>query len=189
MLTLRSDRVPYRGREYSSGEVASVSKVTRGSAVEFRTRVPSGQGIWSANWLVDYHRNLLDHCTTWPPEIDVMEVVGQRPGMNLMTHWWGVTPNQRPQISRYSGEDLSTAFHTYRVEWLDDSITWYIDGVERARHTENITEGTMKIALNTAVGGALGGDTICSDCLPQEHLVDYVRVFRRDDGEGAEPSP
>jgi beta-glucanase (GH16 family) len=53
-LVLRTRQRPMGGRGYTSGEVRTGQKrmVTRGFAVEWRTKVPKGRGIWPANWLV-----------------------------------------------------------------------------------------------------------------------------------------
>ena len=91
-LVLRSQRRSMGGRAYTSGEVRTGAKRTVGigSAVEWRTQSPSGKGIWPANWLVNTLCDGLNGCgANWPPEIDVMELRGSLPDVNLMTHWWG----------------------------------------------------------------------------------------------------
>lgn len=190
-LVLRTQKRSFGGRGYSSGEVRSGNNVTvtRGSAVEWRTRIPRGKGIWPANWLVSTACDGINGCgSAWPPEIDVMEVRGSQPTVNIMTHWWGSYPNQASQTSTYTGPDLSQAFHTYRVEWLGDSITFYVDGVQRARHTANVTSGTMQLVMNTAVGGMFDGNPDGSTTFPQYQYVDYVRVYR-DTGGSTGPGP
>lgn len=184
-LVIRTQKRAFGGRSYSSGEVRSGNNVTvtRGSAVEWRTKAPKGKGIWPANWLVSTGCDGVNGCgSAWPPEIDVMEMRGSQPTVNNMTHWWGTYPNQAYQTTQYSGPDYSQAFHTYRVEWLADSITFYIDGVQRARHTANITGGTMQLVMNTAVGGIFDGNPDASTVFPQYQLIDYVRVYRDTSG-------
>ncbi|SMB79894.1 family 16 glycosylhydrolase [Deinococcus hopiensis] len=184
-LVLRTQKRSFGGRGYSSGEVRSGNNVTvtRGSAVEWRTKVPKGKGIWPANWLVSTGCDGINGCgSAWPPEIDVMELRGSQPTINNMTHWWGTYPNQNYQTTQYAGPDFSQDFHTYRVEWLADRITFYIDGVQRAQHTANITTGTMQLVMNTAVGGMFDGNPDASTTFPQYQLVDYVRVYRDTSG-------
>jgi beta-glucanase (GH16 family) len=154
--------------------------VSRGFAVEWRTQIPSGKGIWPANWLVGQACDGINGCgAQWPPEIDVMEVRGSAPNTNVMTHWWGTYPNQAHQTTTYVGPvDLSADFHTYRVEWFRDSVVWYMDGVQRAKHTTNITTGQMQLVMNTAIGGDFDGPPDPSTTFPQYHRIDYVRVYR-----------
>ena len=181
-LVLRSQRRSMGGRGYTSGEVRTGTKrvVSRGSAVEWRTQVPSGKGIWPANWLVATACTGITGCgSSWPPEIDVLEMKGSQPNVNIMTHWWGSYPGQHSQTTTYdTGVDLSAAFHVYRLEWFPDSIAWYIDGTRRAMHTQNVTSGSLQLVMNTAVGGVFDGAPTSGTVFPQYQRVDYVRVYR-----------
>ncbi|NUO65246.1 MAG: glycoside hydrolase family 16 protein [Gemmatimonadaceae bacterium] len=181
-LVLKSDRQAVGGRQYVSGEVRSGTKrtVTRGNAIEWRTQIPSGKGIWPANWLVNTPCDGLNGCgSNWPPEIDVLEVKGSAPATNIMTHWWGSYPGQQLQTTTWtSSQSLADAYHTYRLEWYRDSILWLVDGTTRAKHTANVTDGQLQIVMNTAVGGNFDGAPDASTVFPQYHRVDYVRVYR-----------
>jgi beta-glucanase (GH16 family) len=180
-LVLRSQRRTFGNRQYSSGEVRTGTKriVRVGQAVEWRTLSPSGKGIWPANWLVNTPCTGITGCgSNWPPEIDVMEIRGSVPDNNLMTHWWGTYPAQGHETSEYSGATLSVGYHTYRVECFADSILWYIDGVQRAKHTSSIAIGELQLVMNTAVGGDFDGNPIPATVFPQYHRIDYVRVYR-----------
>jgi beta-glucanase (GH16 family) len=181
-LVLRSQARSMGGRGYTSGEVRTGTKrlVSRGSAVEWRTQIPSGKGIWPANWLVASACTGITGCgSSWPPEIDVLEVKGSQPNVNIMTHWWGSYPGQQHQTTTYdTGIDLSADFHTYRLEWFRDSILWYIDGTRSAKHTQSITSGSLQLVMNTAVGGDFDGAPNSGTVFPQYQRVDYVRVYR-----------
>ena len=108
----------------------------------------------------------------------MLEIRGSQPDNNVMTHWWGTYPNQQHQTSTYGGATLSAGYHTYRLEWFADSILWYIDGTQRAKHTSNITFGTLQLVMNTAVGGDFDGNPDATTAFPQYHRVDYVRIYR-----------
>ena len=181
-LVLRSQARTLGTRNYTSGEVRSGTKhvVRRGSAVEWRTQVPSGKGIWPANWLVSNTCDGLGGCgASWPPEIDVMEMRGSLPTENIMTHWWGTYPAQQHQSSVFTGtSDLSAGYHTFRVEWFPDSVMWYVDDVMRAKHTQNVTSGVMQLVMNTAVGGDFDGAPNPNTIFPKFQRIDYVRVYR-----------
>jgi beta-glucanase (GH16 family) len=180
-LVLRSQRRTFGNRQYSSGEVRTGTRrvVRVGTAVEWRTQIPSGKGIWPANWLVSALCDGINGCgSNWPPEIDVMEIRGSDPDNNLMTHWWGTFPNQGHQTTEYRGTTLSVGFHTYRVECHADSIVWFIDGTQRAKHTANVSIGEQQLVMNTAVGGAFDGNPVPATTFPQYQRIDYVRVYR-----------
>ena len=181
-LVLRSQQRSMGGRSYTSGEVRTGTKklVSRGSAVEWRTQIPSGKGIWPANWLVASACTGLTGCGgDWPPEIDVMEVRGSSPNVNVMTHWWGSYPNQHSETSLYTAAaSLAGGYHTYRLEWFRDSVLWYVDGTQRAKHTQNVTDGSLQLVMNTAVGGLFDGNPDGTTVFPQYPRIDYVRVYR-----------
>ena len=108
-----------------------------------------------------------------------MEMKGSQPNVNIMTHWWGAYPNLDHQTSNWTSEtNLSLDYHTYRVEWYGDSIIWYVDGLQRAKHTDHITDGTMQLVMNTAVGGIFDGNPDGTTTFPQVQRIDYVRVDR-----------
>ncbi len=181
-LVLRSQARTMGNRNYTSAEVRSGTKhgVGRGSAVEWRTQVPSGKGIWPANWLVSNSCDGLGGCGgNWPPEIDVMEMRGSLPTENIMTHWWGTWPAQAHESSVYTAAtDLSAGYHTFRVEWFADSVMWYVDDVVRAKHIQNVTTGVMQLVMNTAVGGVFDGAPDPTTIFPKYQRIDYVRVYR-----------
>lgn len=181
-LVLRSEVRSMGGRGYTSGEVRTGTKrlVSRGSAVEWRTQVPSGKGVWPANWLVASACTGIQGCgSSWPPEIDVLEMKGSQPNVNIMTHWWGSYPGQQHETTPWdAGTDLSADFHTYRLEWFPDSVLWYVDGVQRAKHTQNVTSGSLQLVMNTAIGGDFDGAPGPGTVFPKYQRVDYVRVYR-----------
>lgn len=50
------------------------------------------------------------------------------------------------------GFDAAEELHHYAFEWLPDSITWYVDGVEVYRATDNIPQTPGKVMMNTWPG-------------------------------------
>ena len=179
-LVLKSEIATNGG--YFSGEVRTGTKhtVQQGNAIEWRTQAPYGKGIWPANWLVGTECDGLNCCgVNWPPEIDVLELRGSAPNTNLMTHWWSTWPNEQHQTTSFVAmASLADDYHTYRVEWFPDSVVWYMDGVQRAKHTQNVTYGLMQIVMNTAIGGLFDGNPDATTVFPQYHRIDYVRVYR-----------
>ena len=180
-LVLRSQVRGMGGRGYTSGEVRTGTKrtVSVGNAVEWLTQIPTGKGIWPANWLVNTPCDGINGCgSNWPPEIDVMEIRGSAPNNNLMTHWWGTYPGQQHQTTEYGTGTLTPGYHTYRLEWYADSLLWFVDSSQRAKHTSNITNGILQVVMNTAVGGNFDGNPDGTTTFPQYHRVEYVRVYR-----------
>lgn len=144
---------------------------------EARIKVEKGQGVWPAFWLLPIDRE-------WPPEIDVMEFIGSKPGQILQTvHWAGnENQHQKSDFVVQGEEDYSNEWHTYGLDWRPDGIDWYIDGVKTRTYTGvNVPNEPMEIILNLAIGGLLPGNADGSTPFPREMRVDYVRVFQSQD--------
>ncbi|MDI2125648.1 glycoside hydrolase family 16 protein [Yinghuangia seranimata] len=154
---------------------------------EARIRIPSGQGIWPAFWMLgaDIERH------PWPAngEIDVMEILGSDPATLYGTaHAPGFGDKGMGGSTRLpDGAALSDAFHTYAVEWAPDRITWSLDGtpyfaLDRASLPEGRTwvfDHGFFLLLNLAVGGEWPGPPDDTTVFPATMLVDYVRVYGR----------
>jgi beta-glucanase (GH16 family) len=143
-LTARRQDVVAGGRLYpfTSGMVTSYHafRFTYGY-VEFRARVPKGPGEWSALWLLPADQS-------WPPEIDVVEVHGNAPGIAELTYHPRVG---KPPQARVGTVDLSAGWHTYAVDWRPGSITWLLDGKSRFRFTGSVPHQPMYLLMNLAV--------------------------------------
>jgi beta-glucanase (GH16 family) len=66
---------------------------------------------------------------SWPPELDVFEVVGNTAGVTAHS---ASTGNHTLVSTAVATADLSDGFHTYGVNWQPDVIEWYIDGTKVA---------------------------------------------------------
>lgn len=182
--TLPNTTCWYGTCEYTSARCITQDKVefTYGR-VEARIKVPFGQGIWPAFWMLG--ANISE--VSWPNsgEIDIMEYVGKEPQMTYGTV-------HGPSYSGGSGisqgiefdEDVADDFHVFAIDWDVDAIRWYVDG--ELYHTVTPDDlGNRKwvfdhdffILLNLAVGGIWPGYPDETTTFPQTMLVDYVRVY------------
>jgi beta-glucanase (GH16 family) len=160
------------GRDMSTYGGPSRHEFTYGY-VEARVKVPKGKGLWPAVWLLPVDNG-------WPPEIDVMEYLGHEPNKVHMTHHWSENGQHKQSGSSYSGPDFSQGYHTFGVNWQPDSITWYIDGVERKRFTNAsaIPNEPMYVLLNLAVGGNWPGSPDANTPFPSTYSADWVRIWK-----------
>lgn len=138
---------------------------------EARMKVSGGQAVWPAFWLLPADRS-------WPPEIDIMELLGDKQDQVLMTHHWP-GPANRPakDNTTYTGRDFTQDWHTYAINWQEGQIDWYIDGVLRkTAKGKHVPSKPMEIILNLAIGGNLPGwpDETTPDTSTVQ--VDYVKV-------------
>jgi len=109
--------------EYVSGILTTQSKFSQKYGYfEIRSKIPIGTGVWPAFWM-------LADDGGWPPEIDVMEGRGQRPGDLVMTTHWRIPETGRVEHCGFDFALANTAteFHNYGVLWLRDRIIYFID--------------------------------------------------------------
>jgi beta-glucanase (GH16 family) len=122
---------------------------------------------------------LLPASYTWPPELDILETVGDQSNVAAMHVHWLANHTEAQAGSDWTGPDLSQDWHTFGLNWQPDALTWYIDGVERWRVTDSsvIPNQPMYIVLNLAVGGEWPGAPDSSTVFPSYFDVRYVRVW------------
>jgi len=141
---------------------------------EARLKMPLGQGLWPAFWFLPCDQE-------WPPEVDVMEFLGDRPSITHMTyHYLDDSGNYAEQGDWWvSPHDFSAEWHTFGLDWRPDAMIWYVDGVERYRYTDQrrIPSEPMYLVLNLAVGGDWPGPPDASTVFPSYFEVDYVKVW------------
>ncbi len=183
-LLLRSQRRSYSGYDsngnwgtwnYTSGLVESIDRfATAYGRIEVRAKLPSTRGIWPAHWT-------LPASGFWPPEIDIMELLGHEPTRVYMSQHQGTWPNVISESEGFAGPNFAADFHTFAVEWDPDVIRWYVDDVLRAVNTLPPPREPFYVILNTAVGGLWPGNPDASTIFPQYHEIDYVRIYMPSD--------
>ncbi|MEO3889658.1 family 16 glycosylhydrolase [Nonomuraea sp. B5E05] len=171
--------------QYTSGRILTAEKFTQTyGRFEAGIKIPRGQGIWPAFWMLG-GRN-------WPGdgEIDIMENIGSVPNtVHGTVHGPGYSGGSGIGGSRTIGGPLGDAFHRYAVEWSPNLIVWYLDGSEYFRITPADLRGNQWVfdhpffmIMNVAVGGNWPGPPNSSTTFPQTMLIDYVRVSAWTDG-------
>jgi beta-glucanase (GH16 family) len=147
-------------------------------------KLPYGQGIWPAFWMLGSDITSVN----WPDcgEIDIMENIGRVPATAHGTiHGPGYSGagGIGAAYNHPNGWSFADDFHTFTVDWAPDSITWYVDGVQYERRTPADLNGHTWVfnhpffmIMNVAVGGVWPGNPDGSTVMPQTMTVDYVRV-------------
>ena len=173
ILTIQAEDQPTEGMAYSSGVITSYDhfQFTYGY-VEANIRIPAGQGLWPALWLLDAGGSA--------DEIDIVEFLGHTPTLAYMTlHYADSSGNQIGTADgKYDGPNFAGGFHTVAVDWQPTAVTWYVDGVERYQVTKEIPAAPMYLIANLAVGGDWPGPPNASTHFPAAYQIDYIRVFQ-----------
>lgn len=158
---------------YSSGLISTHNSFTQEyGRFEIRCKVPSGKGLWPAFWL-------LPTDTSWPPEIDVFEALGDQTSTVTMNVHYLVDGVHQQNGNTYSGPDFAAGFHVFAVEWGPKEIIWFIDGVERHRASASTPRGPMYLLANLAVGGNWPGSPDANTPFPSTFEIDYIRAYQR----------
>ena len=174
ILRIKAEEQPMNGKEYTSGVLASYDKFyfTYGY-VEIRAKVPDGQGLWPALWMLTQER-------FQPGEIDIMEILGHEPDVAYTSLHYAETSDDDAAITHaYIGPDFSSDFHLFAVSWEEGVLVWFIDNQEVFRLTHGVPDQPMYLLMNLAVGGEWSGYPNESTQFPAYFDIDYVRVYAR----------
>ncbi|MFG1708521.1 RICIN domain-containing protein [Nonomuraea sp. M3C6] len=166
--------------QYTSARLLTAATFTRSyGRFEARMKLPRGQGIWPAFWMLGG--------SSWPDngEIDIMENIGREPStVHGTIHGPGYSGGAGIGAPYSIGGAFADAFHTFAVDWSPNLIIWYVDGNEYQRRTPADLGGNRWVfdhpffmIMNVAVGGYWPGYPDGSTTFPQTLSVDYVRVY------------
>lgn len=201
---------PMKTGDYASGKILTQGKASwRYGRIEARARVPGGQGVWPAIWMMPE----LSTYGGWPKsgEIDILETVnlgapcescesGRENRVFGTIHFAGDAAGTHKQVSTSTPMPASDfkvdgGFHVYAVEWSAEAITWFVDGRQYARaraadwKREDQPVGAspfdqpFHLILNLAFGGrwpeGANAKGVDETALPATMEVDWVRVSQR----------
>jgi beta-glucanase (GH16 family) len=188
-------------REYTSARLKTQGLFTQAfGRFEARIKIPQGQGIWPAFWMLG------DNIKTvgWPKcgEIDIMENIGKEPAtVHGSIHGPlsnGTATDLTAPARLASGKNFYENFHLYAVEWEPTEIRFYIDQTQFATFTPQspinspgstnpsspseiagawVFDHPYFLLLNVAVGGDWPGNPDATSTYPQFMLIDYVRIY------------
>lgn len=186
VIEAREDTTLPAGRPYSSARIKTQGLHSwQYGRIEARIKLPYGQGIWPAFWMLG--ENISNK--GWPAsgEIDILEFIGREPDHIYATvHAPGYSGGDGVGSSIVTSADsLKNDFHIYAIEWQENEIRWYFDDRQYFKLTPNdvpdawVFDHPFFIILNLAVGGRWPGYPDETTIFPQFLYVDYVRVYQR----------
>jgi beta-glucanase (GH16 family) len=190
VLTIEARAEPGNGHDYTSARINTRDRFAfRYGRIEASMRLPGGQGIWPAFWLLPQD----DQYGGWAAsgEIDIMEAVnlGGSGGNEVhgTIHYGGEWPNNTYSSESYVvPTDATAEFNTYAIEWDENEIRWYVNDVLFAmRNSWSSTGGSFPapfdqnfyVLLNVAIGGNFPGNPDGTTVFPVTMEVDWVRVY------------
>ncbi|WP_026755329.1 family 16 glycosylhydrolase [Sediminibacter sp. Hel_I_10] len=185
LITARQEA--FENSSYTSARLKTKGKFQQKyGRFEARIRLPYGQGMWPAFWMLGDDSDGAE----WPQigEIDIMENRGQEP--TLITgsvHGPGYSAgNAESKSYTLNGDRFDTGFHVFGIEWGPDYINYYVDDVLYNQITPEDVSGEwvfndrpFYMLLNLAIGGDFVGNPTDDTEFPQTMLIDYVRVYQK----------
>jgi beta-glucanase (GH16 family) len=180
--------------QYTSARINTAGKFTQQYGhVEARIKLPRGQGMWPAFWMLGDNIGSVG----WPQsgEMDIMENIGREPSVNHGSMHGPGYSGGNPLTGTYTlpgGAAFADDFHTFAIDWDPSGVSFSVDGNVYERHTPADTNGNpwvfdhpFFIILNVAVGGNWPGSPDSSTQFPQQMVIDYVHVYASNGSGGA----
>ncbi len=179
---------------YGPCQYTSARLITKGKfdqkygRFEARIKIPRGQGMWGAFWLLGNNIDTVGWATCG--EMDIMENIGREPNIVHGTiHGPGYNGANGISSSYSLANNAAFAddFHVYKTEWSENLIQFYVDGsLYKTIRPSDIPQGAQWVydhpffmILNFAVGGPWGGVPDNTSVFPNTMVIDYVRVYKR----------
>lgn len=185
-LTITAKKEAFGGREYTSSRIKTQDKKTfKYGRIDLRAKLPKGQGIWPALWMLGNNISTVN----WPMsgEIDIMEMIGGGAGRDNTSHGTLHYDNNGYATTGKSytlPEGIfNDKFHLFSLVWTSSSIKWLVDNqefyaVDISSAAYNEFHNQFFLLFNVAVGGNWPGSPNAATSFPQQMIVDYVRVFQ-----------
>ena len=187
-LIIEAFREDYEGNAYTSGRLKTAGlKSFEHGRLEINAKMPSGQGVWPALWLLGDRFEEVG----WPNcgEIDIMEMRGDEPNTIIGTvHGPGYSGGDGVGGSTTQTESLADGFHSYVLEWDPGHIVWRLDGERFHTLTRgDLPEGaawvfdqSFFLLMNVAVGGNFLENPTDATTFPVQMVVDSVQYWTRE---------
>jgi len=165
---------------YTSARIITNNKMEfQYGKIEARIKIPSGQGIWPAFWMLG--ANYED--VGWPRcgEIDIMEHVNNEPLTHSAIHWF----NNFGHTYRSSSLPFEqNSFQRYAAIWNENGVTflvndypYYFFPFSESNNTAQIFQKPFFLLLNVAIGGNWPGYPNATTPFPAVMEVDYIRIY------------
>ena len=181
-------RATYKDGVYESARINTRDKFSfKYGKVEITAKVPKGRGTWPALWMLSQENRY----GRWPMsgEIDIMEHVGRNED-NIFMCLHTETYNHRRSAQYYFENkivDATKEFHVYSIDWDENNIIYYIDGVEQVHYNKYDKEDHSHsgwpfdqeffLIMNLAIGGKFGG-LVDNNIFPVDFIIKDIKVYQ-----------
>ncbi len=141
-----------------------------------RCKFPKQPGHWPAFWIMGDGVGKVGDGGRDGTEIDIVEVPWRDGTITMNLHWDGYGKDHKSAGTKVKLPELTEGFHTFSLLWTPTEYVFYADGKETWRSAAGgVCQVPEWIKLTEEIG-KWGGD-IAQAKLPDEFVVDYVRVY------------
>ncbi|MDR3448535.1 MAG: glycoside hydrolase family 16 protein [Alphaproteobacteria bacterium] len=193
VLTIRANYQPdfvdpnKWGRKWYSGMITTAfadgrppSAAFRRGYVEIRQKLPSGKGVWPANWSCNLKSQSPQGDPLGVVELDGIEAYGvNMTVVHTTVHHW-VVPKAATTVMVQNLPDLTADFHVYGYLVGDKDLETYLDGALIAKvplFRANDIDPFFWM-FNLAMGGGWPIDVPASGHYDMQ--IDYIRIYSKD---------
>lgn len=172
-------RVFKEGDEFFDGCLRTKGKFEKAFGYfEARMQLHQSRGHWPAFWLFNDSVNNVGDEGRDGTEIDIMEVPWLDDRVNFALHWDGYGADHKSKGTSFTVPGLTKGWHTFGLWWSPEEYRFYVDGKELWTSKDGgVCQVPLYIKLSDeAENNGWAGD-IRQAKLPDETLVDYVRVY------------
>jgi len=170
-LTITAERT---GNTWTTGIISTNGlEQWRYGFFDIRAKMPpEAAGFWPAIWMSG------SNSSTY--ELDIAEAWGNDPGVIAQTTHTSAGQYIGQQQVQTTGTTWSSEYHDYEMLWQPGRVTFYIDNVETASFTGDISNEFMYLMINFDVGGPndFSGPANASTPSPAQFDIQYVRVYQ-----------
>jgi beta-glucanase (GH16 family) len=179
IITARKD-----GDRYTSTRITTAGKKEfQYGRIEARAKLPKGQGIWPAFWMLGSNIKQVG----WPKcgEIDILEYIGKAPQQVFTSIHTQESHGETINTMKTKFSTIEEGFHVYAIEWDAKQIAFWVDDqkvyvYQPATQNENSWPFAQPfyIIVNMAIGGKFGGPEVDDTIFPQQFAIDYIKVYQ-----------
>jgi len=180
--------------QYTSARLHTANKQSwKYGKIAARIKLPQGNGIWPAFWMLGANIDENGGDTPWPQcgEIDILELYGSKDDgvVEANLHYADSSDSHTMMGAvpfKLEEGKFADEFHAFELEWDEKEVKWFVDGQQYASMSiagDELTEFHEEffILLNLAVGGTWAGRPDNTTTFPQHMYVDWVRVYKSKD--------
>ncbi len=170
---------------YTSGRITTQGKKEfTWMRVDIRAKLPIGQGIWPALWMLGSNYSTVGWAKCG--EIDIMEYLGHQPSVVYGNIHWDVNGYIHRGTSyslSISSSTFNSDFHIFTFIWTPNNLRWLVDGYQYYNLNISSISGfpinfPQFFIFNVAVGGNWPGNPDETTVFPQHMIIDYIRVYQ-----------